>query len=373
MKVRRILGLVVTLCVISFNASSQVRCSNKLIGEMVGQLPDLQLDNGFSGDFELPALCLGKKFVLQRDSLGVINHVGIKLFDREVISKHPTPIYYFIERYLMELLLLPTEEDIARKLRMERVKLTSEVYSLTPYKKGVVNIAKAFSLEHSVYITCNNNRYTVSCMDDRRVLGKISFPVRNELITGFTKLEAENSVYPELLLYHPKAFVPLTNVDMLPYKDSLYCAYEDFYATENIVSTSYYKKVGEEFVPLFSLDNLTESVYNLFNARYDWGIQANVTQNLYGNKRLSYEVPLSKLTEFFRDKRCAIYTGIRKYDKSKVEGVAMMVNMELGYQHILTFTCDKDIFTRPDKHEVKIKMYSYVPIHNISSLFGENN
>ena len=72
---------------------------------------------------------------------------------------------------------------------------------------------------------------------------------------------------------------------------------------------------------------------------------------------------------FFKSKNCALYTGVRKYDKSVIEGVMMAVNMELGYQHILMFSLDKTLFDNPENQQVKVQMYSYVPIHNVSSLF----
>ena len=46
----------------------------------------------------------------------------------------------------------------------------------------------------------------------------------------------------------------------------------------------------------------------------------------------------------------------------------MAVNMELGYQHIMMFTFNKSLFDKPAGQQIKIKMYSYVPIHNVSSL-----
>lgn len=355
----------------SINVSAQVKCANKLLTELVEQLPDVGLDNGFEGEIKVAAISNSKPLIVQRDNQGVITHVGIKFFDRDIINRHPTPIYQFIERYFLELLLLPTQEEINTKLHLEHVGITSEVFPLASTKEGLQDIVSAVSHSFSVYITCNNNRYFASCMnvDDNRLLAKISFPVRYELITGFTKLEAENSVYPELLLSGNLEYNSMTDEYMSSYKDTLFCANEEYYVTEDIISTVYYNKVKEDYVPVFSLDLLKESVCNLFNTGYDWGVKAEVEQNLYGNKKNTFTVSLAQLVNFFKSKNCNLYTGIRKYDKSQFEGVLMAVNMELGYQHIMMFSFSKDIFEEPSGKNVKIKMYSYVPIHNISSLF----
>ena len=166
-----------------------------------------------------------------------------------------------------------------------------------------------------------------------------------------------------------QVYKPLGSEYMSTYKDGMYSANnEEYYVTEDIISTTYYNKVGEEYVPVFSPDLLKESVYNLFNTGYDWGVEASIEQNLYGNKKNTFDISLAQLANFFKSKNCSLYTGVRKYDKSKIEGVMMAVNMELGYQHIMMFTFNKSLFDKPTGQQIKIKMYSYVPIHNVSSL-----
>ena len=335
----------------SLSVEAQVKCSNKLLAEIVGQLPNIQINDKVSSEYMIPGISKDKPVLIHRNSEGVINHVGIKFFDRKVIEKHPSPIYFFIERYFLELLLLPNQNEITRKLEMERVKITSEVISMPSTRKGIQEIVSGVPHEFSLFITCNNNRYSASCMDGNKLFAKIDFPVRYELITGMTKLEAENSVYPALLLHAKKEYKPLTAAYMSDYKEGIYKANDD------------------KYVPIYSPDYMKESVYNLFNTGYEWGVQVEVEQNLYGNKKNTFTTSLANLACFLNTNGCSIYTGIRKFDKKTIEGVMMGVNTTLGYQHILMFTFDKSVLDAPRGKVVKMKMYSYVPIHNISSLF----
>lgn len=364
---RGILGFF--LCFVFQMCYSQVECANKLLKEMAEQLSSVKFDHQ-SKEIMLPAICKGKPIIVECHE-GVINHIGIKFFDRAVLAKHSTPIFYFIERYFLELLLLPTENEIKTKMHMDRVHVTTDLFNMTNLRKGLEGIAEAVSQDFSVYVTCNNNRYSASCLVGNKVIAKIDFPVRYELITGNTKLEAENSIYPALLVYKASPYAAPAEVDMYAYKDSLYCANEDYYVMEDIISTSFYQKKDKNFLPIFNSDKLEESIYNLFNTDYNWGVDVEVTQNLYGGKKLSYILPLEKLTNFLRHSGCLMYTGIRKYDKTTIEGVAMAVNMELGYQHMISFSFEKGLFDEPTKYKVKVKMYSYIPIHNVASLFGE--
>lgn len=362
---------LITLFVLHSSVHAQTTCSNKLLAEMVGKITETYGLQELKSEVLVPKLCKGKPLIIQKNAQGLIDHVGVKLFNRDWVHRYPTFVYHFIERYFLELLLLPSENEIYTKLRMEKVKISSDIYSLHSFKKDLQRIISDFSKDYSLYIMCNNNRYTVSCMRNERVLVEVDFPVRYELLSGNTKLEAENSVYMALMVQQVKEYMPLSERELFEYNDSLFCANEDYYLAETIVSTAFYKKEQDEFLPIFSSSMMMESVYNLFNSSYDWGVNVEITQNLYGGKKITYILPLKKLIDFCVDQHCIVYSGVQKVEKTEITGVLMAVNMELGYQHLMQFSLPKDLLNAPEKHQVKIKMYSYIPIHNVSSMFDE--
>lgn len=366
-KVNNTIWFAILFSLLSLELYGQVKCTNKLLTELLEQLPTLQ--NSSSNEMIVGKISKSKPIIIERNQEGIINHIGIKFFDRSVIQKFPSPVYHFIERYFLELLLLPSVDEMKRKMNMEHVSITSEVISMADFRKGLQKIVSDVPRDFSVYITSNNNGYSASCLDGNKMLAKISFPVRYELMTGYTKLEAEGSIYPDLLSHLQLDLEPITASYMAPYKDNMFCANENYYVTEDIVSNTYYNKVEEKYVPVFSASHLKESLHNLLNSGYDWGVTVEVKQNLYGGKKNTFEIPLSKLVRFFMQKGCTVYSGIKKYDKKVIDGVMMAVNMEMGYQHIVMFTVDKGVFEAPTNHKVKVEMFSYVPIHNISSLF----
>lgn len=368
-----VLCLLTTLWLVSDNLSAQTRCTNKRLTDIYNQLIENYIKEDVLGEMTIPSLCKSRPIIIETNSQGVITHIGIKLFDREMIAKHSSLLYPFVERYFLELLLMPNNQEIATKMKMERVKITSSIHPMLAVKEGIRKICVDFSSNLSFSILCRNNRYLFSCLDKNRELLEMSFPVRYELIGGYTKLEAESSFYPDLLMYKEAEYIPVNETELFANKDSLYSFNEDYYLTEDIISTSYYNKVKNHVVPVFASNRLAESVYNLFNTGYDWGVEAEVNQNMYGGKKQSYNVPLSKLIRFLNQQNCLIYTGIQKYDKSTISGSLMAVNMELGYQHLMMFSFPKDLIDHPKNHQVKIKMYSFIPIHNISSLFDNNS
>lgn len=364
---------MVCLWLLSVNLCAQVKCANRLLADLHGQLSEKYIQEDVVGEVMIPSLCPNNPLVIEKTSQGVISHIGVKLFDRGLVAKHPSLLYPFIERYFLELLLLPNNQEIMTKLKMERVKITSSIHSMVSVKEGLRKIAAEFSSNLSFSIICRNNRYVFSCIDKGRVLMEMSFPVRYELIGGYTKLEAESAFYPDLLMYKETEYLPLAESELFAYQDSLYSFNEDYYLTEDFISTSYYKKVEEGIVPILSSEMLAESVYNLFNTGYDWGIEVEVTQNMYGGKKRTFNIPLSKLIQFLNQQNCLVYTGIQKYDKSIIGGSLMAANMELGYQHLMQFSFPKELIDHPKEHLVKIKIYSFIPIHNISSLFDNKS
>lgn len=197
---------VVTICFVALwfasgNLYAQTKCSNNLLADIYNQLKENHIKEDVSGEIKVPTLCKSKPIVIETNSQGVINHIGIKLFDRAVIEKHPSLLYPFVERYLLELLMMPNNQDIMTKMKMERVKITSAIHPTLAVKEGIQKICADFSSNLSFSIICRNNRYIFSCMDNHRDLMVMSFPVRYELIGGYTKLEAERSFYPDLLRY----------------------------------------------------------------------------------------------------------------------------------------------------------------------------
>ena len=370
MKIRIVNLVFLGMCLCPVLAFSQVKAKSKVLQEMVAQLPDIKLDQGAEGEFKLTSIVPSKPIVVTRDKEGIIDHVGVKMFDRAILSLHPSHVYCFLERYLLELLLLPNQEEITWKLRMDKVKFTSDVYKMTDYKKAIRQFIAAYAPDCSIYITCNNNRYMASCIRENKVLLKMVFPVNHELITGLSKLEAENSVYLSLLAHRVEKPGALSLNDVSVYQDSLYAYNEDYYMMEDIISTSYYRAEKENLVPLFEEEAMPESVYNLFNAEHDWGVEVEITQSLYGGKKQTYSLPLYHLLDYLRKQGCGLYTGLKKVGSSSIEGTVLAVHMELGYQHWLSFKVDRKVIRHPDKAEVKVKMYSYIPIHNVSSLFG---
>lgn len=354
--------------------SGQTLYANKLLQDIAQKLSssyDTVIEQ--PGDISIKAISASTPVFVHQSKEKVIDHIGLRLFDHKMVEKQHTLIFYFVERYILELLLSETDAVAQNRLQLERVKLSSDIPMKGTLRKDLQAIAAAFSTNLSYFLSNASNRYKLLCMNGQQTVLSIDFPARYELITGYTKLEAENAIYMNLLAYKPTDTSVPAGTDFQEKESGIYTTNNDYYMMDNIVSTSYYKKDGDTYQAIFSHNLPVESACNLFNSGIDYGATVEVTQSLYGNKSNTYEVPLNRLTSYLRSQKCSLYTAIQRMEKDKIHGALMAVNPELGYQHILTFTLDKSIIPNIKGKTIKMKMFSYVPIHNIASIMENNN
>ena len=140
-------GLWVALWVAGIGpVRSQDRCENALLENIVAQLEASGMSGVEGGEYIVPSLRIDKPVVVRKNRNGKVDQVGVKLFSRSVMHKHPSPLYSFVERYLLELLLLD-DASIQAKTKRERVSLSSDVCVSVATKAGIRQVVNHFTDE----------------------------------------------------------------------------------------------------------------------------------------------------------------------------------------------------------------------------------
>ena len=353
------------------------KCENRKIEEIIELMGKNHLDVEAAGEYSLGSVCPGKNLILAADAKGTINHVGIKLFDRRIIADYPSPVYLFVERYLLWVLLMKDEPAIKERLKEDRVlfrfgmKLNDKIY--LNLKQSLREIKQ----DQSFIITTDNSKYAVTWLEEQRPILSISFPIQYELIWGMNKKEAEGQFQDGLKAFLSKERnlpVEALPTEMSLIRDNCYRSEGDFYGLEDITSYRYYtKRADHTYSLIYDRVNPVESVANLFTAYPDSMIKIEITQRMYGGKRELFTVPLTDFISFCRENGCEIFVGIERQDENSMAGTAIMVNRSLGYNHILYFNVDMRIWDNPGSYPVTAQLYAFVPMHNVSSLYGDSN
>lgn len=84
------------------------------------------------GIYDADAICLGKKVRVEAGFGGLISSIGLELFDTRVVAEYLRPVYDFVERYLLRLLLIDKPDEILRLLNDDKVEL---VLNGVPFEK----------------------------------------------------------------------------------------------------------------------------------------------------------------------------------------------------------------------------------------------
>lgn len=319
-----------------------------------------------------------KRFVVEQDSLGRIVHIGLKIFPDEIVRKYPSPVYHFVERYLLELYLQSDPAETNRRLKEDQVVLRFSDDDTGKIRHDIDQHLPRFDTNTSLYVLTDNNRYTVTAYQGKKMTFSMNFPIRYELLWGMNKIEAENGLYEALAYYHaPQSQPPLP----LPANESNYLQADgegcfvlpgDTYLIETVNADRFYRqKGGGLYLPVWEQRWAVQSLHNLFQLPIDRGVTASVKQRLYNRRTLEFDIPLHKLLSFCRVSGCRAYMGIETCTTDSVTGTVVLLNPSYGYCHQLYFSVPAALIAEPERHKMKIELYAFVPTHNIGNLFYE--
>lgn len=313
------------------------------------------------------------------NSMREVCHIGFQLFLPVLTKQNPSPVYRFVERYLLELFLLKDSPAIRQKLQEDKVNLRfgngkqpADIYS------GLTNMLSAIKENFTLSITTDNSHYTVSWLEGKQPFCSLRFPIQYELMWGINKKETEAYFYTDLLHYlqahrQKQEALPLPPDKLPSVGGNCYVWEGEWYAIEAMNTNRYYKRRSSDgkYEPLCSLSRPEESVQNLFTLDCSQQITASVTQRLYGRKKNSFEVPLHVLLNFCRQEGCEVFAGIENCNGKEVSGTLTLLNRSLGYNHLMFFKTDYRVLEHPERYPIEIQLYAYVPTHNLHSLFSE--
>lgn len=320
--------------------------------------------------------------VVTQDSLRRVDHIGLQVFPEHIVRDNPSPVYRFVERYLLELYLRREQPTPAQRLAEDKVTLRFPGHEGEDVRSCIGQWLPRFGAGTSLVVSTDNNRYTVSIYEQGRPCFGMRFPIRYELLWGMNKREAENGFYTGLMLYRPSA-APAERPapagadgpsGLKPLGRGIYVLPGDSYQLASVNADRYYRLAARgAYVPLMDGRHAAESARNLFLLPCAEGVVARVTQRLYNRRRLDFEVPLSRLLDYCRAQGCRAYVGIETADASQVTGTVVLLNPSYGYLHQLYFQMPAALPDDPSAHAVRLELYAYVPTHNIGLLFQEES
>lgn len=280
---------------------------------------------------------------LQND---LLDHIGLSLFSPEMRQMSQTPVFDFLERYFLQLNYPPSEKTAAMMVRDDEFR----------FEKGTLQTVGELLPTDAFNYRFDSHRYVVSWSRNDSLLLVVSFPVEYQLMSGNSKIDAENRILEDI----SQTAIVHTPDDL---KTQLYEHYMVKTCTNRIYAVEG-SLVADAHHPAETVANM------MLSTEMKGSVRLRVTQVEYGFRTSTVEVDLKQWITYCRNTHCQLYYGVDSFgDSGSVNAVVLAVNTEENYNHVLTVTVPADVIAT-QKGTVEARLYSYVPTQNIRSLFG---
>lgn len=302
---------------------------------------------------------------------GKILHLGIDLFGKDNIGYFPDCIFHFVERYFLELLITEDMELFNKQSSDQKIVLMFNGQEVSKSKFGSVeNIHLLLKRELQKKISCDSLNYKLLLSDGFNEL-KLIFPANNNIVSGMDKLELDKNLEMNLKSFistDKATVVENSTKDFDQFHEYFISKGESYYKT--ITSSTYYRKVDNEYLLLYDKKYLAASLSNMFiMGHYIPQKQINIKHIQYGKETSIYSLYLNDFVNFFKQDKCKLYVGIEKENENSVQATLVVYNPLLNFVNIVYInTPINDLFDASQK--INVKMYSNIPSDNIKDLYG---
>ena len=267
----------------------------------------------------------------------------------------------FIERELfLYLIMSPAEWQKHKKI------LQINTQYLT--KNKVALLSKQLT---GININFLDGKYTVG-LKNEQIKNPVTFifPSTMETLSVLDRPKNQQKLFEDLKNFKPKK-IPFITPENIVY-DSIHKYYVSkggSFILKEIKGDTYY--TGKEGNLLFHSGFPEESVSNLFltNLSENYTLQAELEMPVYG-EMYKFSMPLAGLLSYFNEDFQKFF-GVESLKDGKLKAILVLANKKYAYIHLMQITQDfNNLFGEKDK-KVKIKLYTYIPLHNLGTLFAE--
>lgn len=306
----------------------------------------------------------------------VVNDIGVSL---DFLNVDDILIKDFIERKVLELIVAKDANEVQLVLdrSKSRVLLNGNDYKEFPKWNIMDGIAVLKSVKTISY-TIEKGAFQLLVGDGKNNFG-ITFPVNIQVVTDKDKKELESELKNVLLEMNPQEIADFKMEQKLSMEivgSSIFMNNTDFIGIAEVNNATYYTHdKTNKLVPVHNDDYLIESYVNMFHFLNDEtkNVQIEIEQDMYGNVKSHFSLPLSKLHAYCKANDMKVYVGIENVNGSNIEGVVILKNEKLKFVHMLHTNCNMQQVFLGHSKGINLKLYSYIPYDNINNLFNDNN
>ena len=364
---RSYLFLALLFCSIPSQAIDYTVCTK----EIADKLKSYGLDCNEAGIYPMKGLMDGKNMEVKTMN-GIISSIGVQLIAPEFKNKDFTPVFDFVERYWLELLLCKDELEIQKKLKEDDVDLQLDGALYNVSFPSIKKLLSSIQPEHlSISKTTSMYAITWKTTDEKEL--SLAFRKRIGFILGMDKRELET-----YFLYQLQNNVPIKSEPLSPVLDNvsksmmsdIYIEKGATYLIPEMTSDRYWKKGNDAYTLLYDVNHIPESASNLFTGGYAIPntIQIAIDQRYYTSETQTYTCSLNQFLHFMNAEKNHGYVGIDKINTEDLTGVVIFENQDFMYNHAVYFKCPVSVI-EDSRGVIDLTIYTYIPTHNIETIY----
>lgn len=305
---------------------------------------------------------------------GKVENIGLSIFNKSMREQMPSPVYNFIERYVLDIMLEGKSGiQISEQLKTDRV----------TFEKGTIDILTELFADTLITVSIINHEeqaYTVEWLRDGEILCRMFFPSNYELLHGSMMIENEERLHYDILHSESQVLeIASPPFDEVKKYGNLYIRDFGYNSIESMRNCRYYSMTRNSahkdslLVLVCSERYPLESVANLFSTTdIDNDYVVDVKQLKYNFRSDSYTVKLSQLIGYCLGEGCKPYFGVISYDDESgaIDAVVEMRNHQEAYEHLLRVRMDANTLNSR-RGTISITLTGYVLTHDIKDLYND--
>lgn len=361
MRIRKICSLL-CLLLLSFGiARAADSYATERLRTIVGQLPSVypsQLQAGKTYQFDYQ----NNSIVVRVNEWNEIEHAGYLMFDDVFRRNSYAPVCDFIERYFLELSLLPPT-SVKQRMQMD------DVFLENGQPDDFVSAARGAKVTlQSLGFT----QYRAVWESGGRMLSML-FPMDYQLISGCNAIELEKNYLRDISRYHLNNRAPLSPEVPDGYDKEYFLQSGGTYLAESVSHDLYFRKHGGKWELFCDVKKPEWSAYNLMlspapvgGRESDWTLLVELDQ--YGYQSTPMTIPLSRWVSFCDENDGIPYFTVKEVSATRVKGVVFVPNERGGYCHMLSVEIPMKALEK-GAGKITGRLFVYVPLHNIDKDF----
>ncbi len=291
---------------------------------------------------------------IRKDRYGGIEHIGTQIFGQSAKTCMSTHIIDFLERYNLYLRLLNTDKD-------------KIIYD----KNLDVDTRLFFAVDSlcSFSIIDDGSRYNAVWYKDNLEVCRFGFEKNFNLIFGLNIAESQQYFQRELFGFQDSTVIDIPTLGLNTTKNGL-IRHDGFYMLESMKSETYFSP--SDTMPINSPLKPMETLYNIVAGLVDNSYTLNIVHNLYNYETANYDVNMQKFIKFCVSNGCKQYMGIESVENDTIKATVVFQNTDFNYNHLLYIEFPIQLIGKK-KGNIKAKLNTFIPTHNIQNMYNDKN